>query len=433
MQADRGRFLIEGHAEHGDTFAVRIFGRDIVFTRDPALINAINVTHASSFYKPAQIKFMWEPFLGRGPGAQRRAVVEASAQAHPAGLPQAPRGRLRQHHGGLHRAAAGGTGSRATQRDVRADLLELALEIVTKTLFDIDIAASDASAIHRAMVDVSERLVADSDLLIPRPRWWPTEANRRKYAAIRALEDIIARVLEERRTHGEDRGDLFSHMVFARDEQGGMSDKQLRDEAMTLIFAGHETTAHALTWTWYLLAKHPEVAARVREELQRVVGGGRVGLEHLSELTYLESVIKESLRVLPSVWAYAREAQEDLVLGRLHLEARHHHHHLAPGHGPQRDLLPGRHPLHARALDPRVREEPAKGRVHPVRGRTARVPGQAVRHDGDDHGAGHHAARVRAQPGGRLRARLHHRAVTPPGRARHADGGAAGARLTLER
>jgi cytochrome P450 len=313
MQADRGRFLIEGHAEHGDTFAVRIFGRDIVFTRDPALINAINVTHASSFYKPAQIKFMWEPFLGEGlvpndgpswkrqhkliqPGFHKRRV-----DAYASTMVDFTERLLRHWVPG-------------EQRDVRADLLELALEIVTKTLFDIDIAASDASAIHRAMVDVSERLVADSDLLIPRPRWWPTEANRRKYAAIRALEDIIARVLEERRTHGEDRGDLFSHMVFARDEQGGMSDKQLRDEAMTLIFAGHETTAHALTWTWYLLAKHPEVAARVREELQRVVGGGRVGLEHLSELTYLESVIKESLRVLPSVWAYAREAQEDLTL-----------------------------------------------------------------------------------------------------------------------
>lgn len=313
MAADRGRFLIDTHAQYGDTFDVSIFGRVIVFTRDAALINAINVTHASSFYKPAHIKMMWEPFLGQGlvpndgpswkrqhklvmPGFHKRRV-----DAYASTMVDFTE-RLLSHW------------VPGEQRDVRADLLELALEIVTKTLFDIDIAAGDASAIHRAMVDVSERLVGDSDLLIPRPRWWPTESNRRKYQAIGALEDIIARVLSDRRSHGEDRGDLFSHMVFARDEAGGMSDKQLRDESMTLIFAGHETTAHALTWTWYLLAKHPEVAQRVQEELARVLNGGRVELEHLPELTYLESVIKESLRVLPSVWAYAREAQEDLTI-----------------------------------------------------------------------------------------------------------------------
>ena len=313
MQADRGRFLIEGHARYGDTFSVRIFGRDIVFTREPALINAINVTHAQSFHKPMHIKMMWEPFLGQGlvpndgpswkrqhklimPGFHKRRV-----DAYATTMVDFTE-RLLSHW------------VPGEQRDVRADLLELTLEIVTKTLFDIDVAAGDASAIHRAMVDISERLVGDADLLIPRPRWWPTEANRRKYKAIHALEEIIWRVLADRRKNGEDRGDLFSHMVFARDDAGGMSDKQLRDESMTLIFAGHETTAHALTWTWYLLAKHPEIAARVREELTRVLGSERVTVEHLPQLTYLESVLKESLRVLPSVWAYAREAQEDLTL-----------------------------------------------------------------------------------------------------------------------
>ena len=217
MQADRGRFLIEGHARYGDTFSVRIFGRDIVFTREPALINAINVTHAQSFHKPMHIKMMWEPFLGQGlvpndgpswkrqhklimPGFHKRRV-----DAYATTMVDFTE-RLLSHW------------VPGEQRDVRADLLELTLEIVTKTLFDIDVAAGDASAIHRAMVDISERLVGDADLLIPRPRWWPTEANRRKYKAIHALEEIIWRVLADRRKNGEDRGDLFSHMVFARDD-----------------------------------------------------------------------------------------------------------------------------------------------------------------------------------------------------------------------
>jgi cytochrome P450 len=93
-----------------------------------------------------------------------------------------------------------------------------------------------------------------------------------------------------------------------------MSDKQLRDEAMTLIFAGHETTAHALTWTWYLLAKNPDKVAKIREELGSVLNGRRAEVEDLPNLLYLEMVVKESLRLLPSVWSYARQAQRDLVV-----------------------------------------------------------------------------------------------------------------------
>jgi len=126
--------------------------------------------------------------------------------------------------------------------------------------------------------------------------------------------EIIRRVHEERLAHQQDRGDLFSHMVFVQDEQGRMSDRQLRDEAMTLIFAGHETTAHALTWTWYLLAKNPDKAENMREELARVLHGRCAQVEDLPNLPYLEMVVKESLRLLPSVWAYARQAQRDLVI-----------------------------------------------------------------------------------------------------------------------
>jgi cytochrome P450 len=103
-------------------------------------------------------------------------------------------------------------------------------------------------------------------------------------------------------------------MVFVEDEQGRMSDQQLRDEAMTLIFAGHETTAHALTWAWYLLAKNPDTAAKLREEVDQVLGSRRIDVSDLPNLPYLEMVIKETLRLMPSVWAYAREAQRDVVI-----------------------------------------------------------------------------------------------------------------------
>jgi len=104
-------------------------------------------------------------------------------------------------------------------------------------------------------------------------------------------------------------------MVFAADDQGGMSDKELRDELMTLIFAGHETTAHTLTWAWYLLATNRDKLAKAQREVDITLGDKPVGVEDLRDLPYLEMCLKESLRRLPAVWIFGREAQEDLRLG----------------------------------------------------------------------------------------------------------------------
>ncbi|MBT8451538.1 MAG: cytochrome P450 [Deltaproteobacteria bacterium] len=313
LAADRTRFLIEGHAEYGDVFVSRALVRDLMFVRDPAVVNAINVTHWSDFYKPDYIKMMWKPFLGNG-------LVPNDGESW-----------KRQHKlimPGFHKKRVDAYAptmveftermidrwKEGEQRDMRLELNALALEVVADTLFDIDIGEGDSETIRDALADISEILVTDADKMIPRPAWWPTAENRRKKRAIAKIEAIIRRVHQERLTHQHDRGDLFSHMVFAEDEQGRMSDKQLRDEAMTLIFAGHETTAHALTWTWYLLAKSPGKVAKMREELGRVASGRRVEVEDLPKLPYLEMVVKESLRLLPSVWAYARQAQRDLVI-----------------------------------------------------------------------------------------------------------------------
>jgi cytochrome P450 len=312
MLADRGQFNFDAHAKYGDTFGSRILHRRMMFTREPALINAINTTSWESFQKPRYVKLMWEPFLGQGLVPNDGASWK---RQHRLILPGFHKTRIDAYAATMvdYTERLLGNWLPGEVRDFRADMLELALEIVCDTLFDIDIGVEDAHAIHGAIVDISEILISEVDRLVPRPSWWPSAQNRQKKRAIKAVEDIIWRVLGERRTQGVDRGDLFSHMVFAQDEAGGMSDKQLRDEAMTLIFAGHETTAHALCWTWYLLATHPEVGARVREELERVLGGRRAEVSDLPELPYLEQTVKESLRLLPSVWAYGRESIEDVV------------------------------------------------------------------------------------------------------------------------
>ena len=313
MAGDRSGFLLDGHEEYGEIFVTRALVRDLMFVSDPAVVNAINVTHWADFYKPDHIKNMWKPFLGNGLVPNDG---ESWKRQHKLILPGFHKKRVDAYaptmvdftNRMLDRWEEGEV------RDMRLELNALALEVVASTLFDIDIGENDSATIRDALADISEILVTDADKLIPRPDWWPTAENRRKQRAIKKIESIIHRVHEERLQTEKDRGDLFSHMVFVEDEQGRMSDTQLRDEAMTLIFAGHETTAHALTWTWYLLAKHPDKVAKMREELASAFGGRRPDIEDLPNLPYLEMVVKESLRLYPSVWAYAREAQRDLSI-----------------------------------------------------------------------------------------------------------------------
>ena len=165
------------------------------------------------------------------------------------------------------------------------------------------------------MQDIGEALIDHAQTPIPTPRWWPSERNKRMVRALDAMDGVIERLVSARRKDREDRGDLMSHIVFATDDKGSMSDKQMRDELMTLIFAGHETTAHTLTWAWYLLATNRDKLKEAQREIDQTIGDRPIGVDDLPKLPYLEMCLKESLRRLPAVWIYAREAQRDLRLG----------------------------------------------------------------------------------------------------------------------
>lgn len=145
---------------------------------------------------------------------------------------------------------------------------------------------------------------------------FPTPANLRFRKGIGRLDEVIYGFIGERRANGEDTGDLLSMLLRFRDEEGGgMSDKQLRDEVLTLLLAGHETTALALSWTWYLLSLHPRVEARLLEELQEVLGDRAPTVEDLPRLPYAEMVIKESMRLYPPAWGVSREAIGECEIG----------------------------------------------------------------------------------------------------------------------
>src|SRR5262245_61362817 len=188
-------------------------------------------------------------------------------------------------------------------RDVHADMMRLTLEIVAKALFDAE-AAAEADAIGRALAVILESFVRRFNQLSPLPERFPTPGNLRLQAAVRRLDRIVYRYIRARRAEGADRGDLLSMLIAARDEdgRGRMSDRQLRDELVTIILAGHETTAIALSWTWVLLAQHPEAEAKLHAELDAVLGGRAPTLADLPRLPYTDQVIKEALRLYPPAY-----------------------------------------------------------------------------------------------------------------------------------
>jgi cytochrome P450 len=145
----------------------------------------------------------------------------------------------------------------------------------------------------------------------------PLPSNARFNRALARMDALVYRIIADRQRDPRDRGDLLSMLLLARDEEGGgrMSDRQLRDEVITLLLAGHETTSNALTWTWYLLSQNPEADARWREELRSVLGERAATALDLPELRYTEMVLAESMRLFPPAWAMGRRALRDLTLG----------------------------------------------------------------------------------------------------------------------
>ena len=313
FQRNPAEFVLDAHEKYGDVFVTRVLTGQSFFIRDPAVVNAINVTHAKHIHKPKVVKQMWKPFLGEGlvpndgeswkrqhklimPGFHKMRV-----DAYAPTMAAYTRDMIRGWKNG-------------EQRDFRKEILALALRVVAKTLFDTDL-AHDSETVHEAMQDIGEALIDHAQTPIPTPRWWPSERNRRMVRALDAMDGVIERLVAARRKDRKDRGDLMSHIVFATDEKGSMSDEQMRDELMTLIFAGHETTAHTLTWAWYLLATNRDKLMKAQHEIDETIGNRAIGVDDLRKLPYLEMCLKESLRRLPAVWIYAREAQEDLRLG----------------------------------------------------------------------------------------------------------------------
>ncbi|TPE69370.1 cytochrome P450 [Halalkalibacterium halodurans] len=214
-------------------------------------------------------------------------------------------------------------------RDINDEMMQLTMAIATKTLFDLDLHKGDTKEASRSLDTVMTafneqmtnvfrhvlHLIGLGKLVPP--------VSRELREAVESLDKMIYSIIEERRKHPGDRGDLLSMLISTYDEDDGsyMTDRQLRDEIITLFLAGHETTANTLSWAFYLLSQHPHVEEKLYQEVSKVLGNRPATLEDMPKLSYAEHVIKETLRVQPTVWLISRRAEKDVTLGDYHISA----------------------------------------------------------------------------------------------------------------
>ena len=309
---------------YGDVASYRMGGEQLVLVNDPALIKDILVTNNRNFTKGRALQ-RTKRLLGEGlltsEGAthlrQRRLMQPAFHRERIATyadtmIAYADRTRRGWQDG--------------TTLDVAQEMNRLTLSIVGKTLFDADV-ESQAAEIGAALTGVIETfwltMVPFSDLL----EHLPVPKLRRARRARGQLDAIIYGMIAERRRSHRDHGDLLSMLLSAQDEEaegaaGRMTDRQVRDEAMTILLAGHETTANALTWTWYLLSTAPDVEARLHAEIDRVLQGRLPRMADIASLPFVERIVTESMRLYPPAWIIGRRALAAYPLGEYVAPAR---------------------------------------------------------------------------------------------------------------
>jgi len=206
-------------------------------------------------------------------------------------------------------------------RDINEEMMSATLDIVAKSLFGSDVSAK-ARGVGQAMAVVMEQFIGQANMAFVLPDKIPIPKSARLRRSMKHLDNVVYELIRARRAAPKHTGDLLGVLLEAQDEGGGrMADEQLRDEIMTLFLAGHDTTANALSWTWYLLAQNPEKEEALYAELRAVLGNRAPTAADLPQLRYTEMVIKESMRLYPPAWGVGRRAIRDFELDGYHIPA----------------------------------------------------------------------------------------------------------------
>ena len=310
FQADRLGFMREAARQYGGVVSLRFAYRTVWLVTEPEVIESVLVTQARQFRKHFGLRI--NPIvLGNGLlTSEGDFWLRQRRLAQPAF--QRPQITLYASMFTDHTARMLDRWKPGESRDVLPEMMALTLGIASKTLFGAD-ADSQADRVRAALQVIQEEFVRRLMQPIQAPMWLPTAGNRRLKRATNDLDSIIYDFIRQRRASREQRDDLLSRLLHARDEGDAtsMTDKQLRDECLTIFLAGQETTALALSWSWYLLGQHPDVAARVYAEVDFALAGRTPTMDDLPRLPETEHVLLEAMRLYPPAFVVGREALVD--------------------------------------------------------------------------------------------------------------------------
>ena len=306
--------LLQRMAREGDVYGMHFGPFPIIFFNKPEHVHSILVEHAYDFDKGLAIHNTFRPVIGDGIFSsegdfhrqQRKLMAPPFQPRHIASYAEV------MGHYGEHIQQIWPDGSTI---DIDRQMTNLTMSIIGKALFDADV-FTETDTLGAAMTVATEYVTHASSTLLPAPYSWPTPRNRRTHKAIQVLRSLIQRFINERRNHPTERNDFLSILLQARDEDDQpMSDEQLMAECLTLFGAGHETTATALSWTWYLLCQHPKSYQKVQQEVDNVLQGRTPTYADLVHLPYCLQVFKETMRLYPPAYAMSRRALRDIEIG----------------------------------------------------------------------------------------------------------------------
>jgi len=307
FQQQQIEFLTANRDQYGDlAYIARIGNRRVYQLNHPDDIQMVLVKHPDQVEKTPALKRATRKAIGSGLltsegefHKRQRKLVQPAFHAR----------RIASYADVMvdYAGQLADTWQQGEQRNLAHDMMELTMRIVGKTLFDREV-SSEADVIGSAITVGLEATMHRLTHPLVLPEWVPTPTNRLRQQSARLLDETINEIIQSRRQTGEDNGDLLSMLLMAADEDDGgqMNNKQVRDEAMTLFIAGHETTANALSWAFYLLAQHSDVDAKLREEIERVLEGRAPTFADLPNLIYAEQVVREAMRLYPPAWIITR-------------------------------------------------------------------------------------------------------------------------------
>jgi cytochrome P450 len=313
IEFDSLAYMLKGARRYGNFYAIWIGDKPIYVVSDPVLVREILVEQAAEFHKADLAKYAVGRFAGNGLFTNegdfwRRQRKLAQPAFHHARIEAYGTTMVQQTQELLNTWQDGET------RDIAEAMTQLTLGVVNKTLFNVDVRAQaqHIGALMKVILEGANDRINGYD-----PLWSRLFAakQQREAEAIQELFRIVEGIIADHRRHDMDTGDLLSMLLAARDEEGQpMSEQQLRDEVITLFIAGHETTANALAWSFYLLSQHPAVTERLRMELAPF-GGKSLTVHDLAHLPYSEWVVKEAMRLYPPAGGVTRQPVRDIELG----------------------------------------------------------------------------------------------------------------------